>query len=69
MFEKKEKIQTYMVRMMCDCGGELKSDGTVYPTEPPRYKHICDKCGKVEIIWNNCYPTIGYETMDEDDLK
>ena len=42
--------------MQCDCGGELRlsSDLEDLRVGPP-YKHICNKCGKIE-YFESTYP-------------
>ena len=43
--------QTFVKIMQCDCGGELKlsSDLEDLRVGPP-YKHICNKCGRLNIL-------------------
>lgn len=42
--------------MQCDCGGELRlsSDLEDLRVGPP-YKHVCNKCGKIE-YFESTYP-------------
>ena len=55
---------------MCDCGGELIYDGTILPTYPAQYRHVCNKCGNIELIFDALYPKIEYEDEDDgDDLR
>ena len=48
--------QTFVKIMQCDCGGELRlsSDLEDLRVGPP-YKHICNKCGKIE-YFESIYP-------------
>lgn len=48
--------QTFVKIMQCDCGGELRlsSDLEDLRVGPP-YKHVCNKCGKVE-YYTTTYP-------------
>lgn len=39
------------------CGGEYRSTGAVYMSNPPQYHHRCDKCGH-SIALDECYPKI-----------
>jgi hypothetical protein len=49
--------QVFVNAMQCDCGGELVHVLDVKSTNsnPPKYRHICNKCGKVE-YFDNYYP-------------
>lgn len=67
--EKKFKLIPYKVHMFCDCGGKFIEDPLIskgaeiffgFPTIQRKYKHICDKCGKVE-LFDDQYPKIIYE--------
>ncbi len=33
-------------KKLCECGGELKWEGTVMTSYPPQYPYTCIKCGK-----------------------
>lgn len=50
--------QVFVRVMQCDCGGELvhvlESSAILY-NDPPKYMHICNKCGRVE-YFEHCYP-------------
>lgn len=63
---KKEKVETYLVSAMCDCGGvfEREIDTVIVKdlVNPPQYWHICNKCGKRE-LFNKVYPTIEQEVI------
>lgn len=46
-------------RLICDCGGELRSCGTALLSQPPKYPHICLACG-VTTYETTQYPCIVY---------
>jgi len=43
-----------------ECGGEMVFIGDLKRTDPPRYKHQCDKCGHMAITSSE-YPRIEYK--------
>lgn len=45
--------QTFIRAMQCECGGEMRSDCERVGL---KYKHVCNKCGKVE-YYTTTYPT------------
>ena len=49
--------QTFVKTMQCECGGELRHEPTEFTTlqHPLKYKHVCNKCGKVE-YYTTTYP-------------
>lgn len=49
--------QTFIKAMQCNCGGELRYKPSDIATlqYPPKYKHICNKCGKIE-YFKQTYP-------------
>lgn len=48
--------QTFIRTMQCDCGGELRFTQDLKDLrEGPPYKHICNRCGKVE-YFESTYP-------------
>lgn len=61
MEEVVKEVKTVLIRAKCECGGEFKyNDNGLQTLEyPPRYTHICDKCGKVE-RFSCLYPKIDY---------
>ena len=65
---KKEKVETYWVNAICDCGGTLERepDGLVIQDmqNPKQYWHICNKCGKRELL-HAVYPKIEQEVIHE----
>ena len=50
--------QTFIKAMQCDCGGELRysaEEGITTLLLQLKFRHICNKCGKVE-YFDNTYP-------------
>lgn len=49
--------QVFVKVMQCDCGGELRYEPSEFTTlqHPIKYKHVCNKCGKVE-YFEDTYP-------------
>ena len=49
--------QTFVRVLQCDCGGEMRYEYSEITTlqYPIKYKHVCNKCGKVE-YFTNTYP-------------
>lgn len=43
-------VEIFNQHATCECGGEFKSDGSVFPAHPPRYQHVCEICGKIETL-------------------
>lgn len=52
-------VVTYYMRLMCDCGSEMKHDGFMLASHPPQYPHFCPDCGKQE-THGRVYPYIGH---------
>ena len=49
MSERKIKVDTYLIKCMCDedgCDGEVLPTGIVLTSQPPIYPHKCNKCDK-----------------------
>jgi hypothetical protein len=63
---KRERVDTYLVHAMCECGGtfEREPDTVIIRdlVNPAQYWHICNKCGKRELL-NRVYPTIEQEVI------
>ena len=55
------EVRTFNVKLMCDCGGEIRANGNVLETSPPVYAHQCLACSKSYTL-DSEYPT---ETMLE----
>lgn len=63
---KERKVESVKVHLYCDkCGTEMEHTGSVYLTYPPRYPHVCPKCGHQETC-NKKYPCIEYVEVKED---
>ena len=59
---KKVKSQLYIAHAMCECGGEFVQPKINYDepqidllikTTPTKYKHVCNKCGKIMYFEEN----------------
>lgn len=56
-------LKPVMVKMKCDKCGEgymKRSDNTVLLSNPPKYNHVCDKCGN-RTRYTKSYPCIEFE--------
>lgn len=64
MAEVRQQARTFIVRYLCDeCGtGEMKFTGSVFMTNPPKYKHEC-RCGAAKTL-DRSYPDT--ETLPEE---
>lgn len=53
------KVKPVGIRQLCDeCLGEMKyEDGNMFLSNPPKFKHTCEKCGHVE-LFDAKYPTV-----------
>lgn len=60
--------QTYIVHLMCDCGGEIWPTGMALPVHPMRYVHRCQVCG-VESNHTRTYPYIDYDYGNESESR
>lgn len=58
MAELKTEVKVYHVDYICDkCdNGEMRYTGICLTSNPPQYRHICDKCQDVQNL-SNAYPT------------
>lgn len=45
MIERSVRVETHLVYADCKCGGEFKPTGEALMSYPPKYVHICTKCG------------------------
>lgn len=45
MIERHIEVKTFLVHADCKCGGEYKATGEALMCYPPKYVHICTKCG------------------------
>ncbi len=64
MKELKKLVRTYVVHATCECGGEFKPTNVVLTTYPPKYPHVCNKCGKGE-VFDTTYPRNEYEEVPD----
>lgn len=62
--QKKYNTETYIVKEMCECGGEFVFDGIVLTSYPPKFPHTCNKCGKT-VHLDRQYPSTQTEIGDE----
>ena len=64
---KKQEVKTFVLNLICDeCGGEMVFKGDGVLTYPPKFPHICTKCGK-EVITDKIYPATEYEYLTIED--
>jgi hypothetical protein len=63
MKEIKLPVYNYIVRATCECGGEFEPTGMVLMSNPPKYPHTCNKCGKEEIFVKK-FPHYTFEEID-----
>ena len=63
MVEQKEIVQHYVIHAKCECGGVFKLTDMCLMCNPPKYLHICNKCGKKE-DFDCIYPKIGGKKYD-----
>jgi ribosomal protein S27AE len=60
---KSKEVKVYRDSLYCEeCGEEMKFTGRTCLSHPPKYPHICPKCGK-SIFMREKYPTIRYEEI------
>lgn len=64
----KQEIKTYVINLICvECneGSMVKNvnEGSIsLLSNPPKFKHVCDKCGNVDWYTEN-YPKLTYEQI------
>lgn len=67
--DKKQKVDTYILRKLCECGGEFIQDknNDIFTSlfingldSKNIIKHICNKCNKEE-RFDDIYPKIIYQ--------
>lgn len=59
--EKRIRVkETYIVRLLCECGHEMSPTGTMLTSHPPRYVYECGMCGK-RAEPTRTYPYFEYE--------
>jgi hypothetical protein len=65
MIKVRKEVKTYMVRAMCECGGEYEHQGLVLTSWPAQYPHECNRCGKMETFLSQ-YPKFEYKEVEND---
>lgn len=58
-----EEMKSYRIKYMCDrdgCFGEMIYKGEALLSYPPKFTHVCEKCGSTN-VFERCYPTISYK--------
>ena len=58
---KKQEVKTFIERLFCECGKEMKATGSVFYTYPLKYEYSCE-CGKKDTEMEQ-YPKITYEAI------
>lgn len=48
---------------LCDCGGEMLPTGNILMSNPPKFPHECEKCGKSVSLLER-YPTVRWEEVE-----
>jgi len=71
---KKVKVEWFQYRAICEeCGGELVCDGEneniAYTTNPPKYMHVCNNCGKEELIDEHQFPFVNSEVVNKQEVE
>ena len=66
MYEKRTltEVRTFVVKVYCDCGGELKFNGHANMTYPPQYVHACGDCG-LTTVYQDQYPLTTTQEVGE----
>lgn len=52
-------------RWICPCGGEMKSTGQAWMTNPPGHFHQCDKCSYAAAMSAVKYPCIVFVAVEK----
>ena len=55
-------VQTFVERLFCECGGEMKPTGLAKPCSPPLYEHRCEACSATEDA-AKAYPCLGHSEV------
>ena len=60
ILETKQPMTAYLVtKIHEECNAPLQFTGDMFATNPPKYKHVCMKCGE-RFNFGSSYPTIQY---------
>lgn len=59
--ERRIPVKTYIVRLFCDCGGEMEPTGVALTSHPPRYPHRCTVCGTETSHHTRTFPFVNYD--------
>ena len=59
------KLEVYRIRLICDCGGEMKRPQPVGVEFIPVDLHRCDKCSKIERTNGTYYPYKDYRELED----
>jgi hypothetical protein len=60
MIENRERVNTFRVSAICECGGQFLMCNVVLMSNPPKYPHKCTKCSK-RSVFSEQYPRIEHE--------
>ena len=63
MKEERFEMKPYGVRYLCDCDGEMLPTGNILISNPPKFPHECEKCGKSVSLLER-YPTVRWEEVE-----
>lgn len=66
MTETHVQVNTFITRMMCNCGGvmEMVPTNVSVSTYPPQYLHRCNVCGNMQLYLKQ-YPCIEYKEVEK----
>ena len=66
--KKETEVKPFEVKQYCElCGEELTFTGEVLLSNPPKYVHKCDKCGK-QFTFSQSYPSIEYKKVERNPI-
>jgi hypothetical protein len=61
--ETKVEVKTYILRLICECGGDMMPTGECMSSKPPQYPHRCARCGSMETVSDKYYPVTTFEEV------
>lgn len=61
--ERRIPVTVVRVYLYCDCGGVMGFTGECLASNPPKYPHTCDNCGKHWNVRGHTYPKTEYEAI------